>query len=194
LGGKFKNRRRQLHQLRLQRHRLIPHHESINSSTSFGAQYYRRRTDDLRTVPSSWRRLETVLATAITTSAEDYVGARPSGCISAAVRLKDKFYLTGAVGSTTTAPGDNFDLIKYPKVSASYIAKETAGLINALKLRAAYGQSGSNRSFAAIRWAVTGDGAAARPNSSAARTSVRERAAESRSATPASQPIGSGSR
>ncbi|MFN0178227.1 MAG: SusC/RagA family TonB-linked outer membrane protein [Gemmatimonadales bacterium] len=171
LGGKFKNRRTvnytSFDYSATGRFSLT---ESINSSTSFGAQYYRRRTDDLTANGTQFVApgLETVLATAITTSSEDYVENSTLGVyLQQQFGWNDKFYLTGAVRvDNNSAFGDNFSLIKYPKVSASYIAKENGeGLVNTLKLRAAYGQSGQQPvAFAAIRsWqpVTGGDGAAA---------------------------------
>lgn len=171
LGGKFKNRRTVNYSTfdysATARFGLT---EAINSSTSVGAQYYKRRTDDITANGQQFVApgLETVAATAITTSFEDYFENATLGVyVQQQFGWNDKFYLTGAVRvDNNSAFGDNFDLIKYPKVSASYIAKENGeGFLNTLKLRAAYGQSGQQpAAFAAIRsWrAVTGgDGAAA---------------------------------
>ncbi len=171
LGGKFKNRRTvnytSFDYSATARAKLT---SAINSSTSFGAQYFKRRTDDLTANGTQFVApgLETVLATAITTSSEDFVENATLGVyLQQQFGWKDKFYLTGAVRvDNNSAFGDNFDLIAYPKISGSYIAKENGeGFLNTLKLRAAYGQSGQQPvAFAAIRsWrAVTGgDGSAA---------------------------------
>ena len=171
LGGKFKNRRTvnytSFDYSATARTNLT---STINSATSFGAQYYKRRTDDLTANGTQFVApgLETVAATAITTSFEDYVENATLGAyLQQQFGYRDKFYLTGAVRvDNNSAFGDNFNLIAYPKVSGSYIAKENGeGLLNTLKLRAAYGQSGNQPvAFAAIRsWlAVTGgDGSAA---------------------------------
>ena len=168
LGGKFKNRRTVNYTtFATGRFGLT---DAINSSTSFGAQYYRRRTDDITANGTQFVApgLETVLATAITTSTEDFVENSTLGVyLQQQFGWKDKFYLTGAVRvDNNSAFGDNFDLIAYPKVSASYIAKEGGeGLLNTLKLRAAYGQSGQQPvAFAALRsWqpVTGGDGSAA---------------------------------
>lgn len=144
---------------------------AIKSTTSFGAQYYRRRTDDLQAQKDQFVApgLETVLSAAANPFAfEDYVENSTLGVYGQQqFGWNDKFYLTAAVRvDNNSAFGDNFDLIAYPKISGSYIAKENGeGLINTLKLRAAYGQAGQQPvAFAALRsWqAVTGgDGAGA---------------------------------
>jgi len=143
----------------------------IKSTTSFGAQYYRRRTDDLQAQKDQFVApgLETVLSAAANPFAfEDFVENSTLGVYGQQqFGWRDKFYLTAAVRvDNNSAFGDNFDLIAYPKVSGSYIAREGAeGFLNTLKLRAAYGQAGQQPvAFAALRsWqAVTGgDGAGA---------------------------------
>ena len=171
LGGKFKNRRTvnytSFDYSATARAGLT---KNISSATSFGAQYYKRRTDDITANGSQFVApgLETVAATAITTSFEDYFENATLGVyLQQQFGYQDKFYLTGAVRvDNNSAFGDQIDLIAYPKISGSYIAKENGeGLLNTIKLRAAYGQSGQQPvAFAAIRsWrAVTGgDGSAA---------------------------------
>ena len=63
------------------------------------------------------------------------------------VELAALLFLTGGLRSDDhSAFGQNFDRVYYPKVSASWVLSEepfwNLGLVNALKLRAAYGQSG----------------------------------------------------
>jgi TonB-linked SusC/RagA family outer membrane protein len=144
---------------------------AINSNTSVGAQYYRRRTDDISAQKEQFPApgLETVQSAAANPFAfEDYVENSTLGVYAQQqFGWKDKLYLTGAVRvDNNSAFGDNFDLIAYPKVSLSYIAKENSeGFFNTLKLRAAYGQAGQQPvAFAALRsWAAVtgGDGAGA---------------------------------
>jgi len=52
-----------------------------------------------------------------------------------------------------SAFGEDFDLVAYPKISSSYIFRENGtGLLNTLKLRGAYGQSGQQpEAFAALK-------------------------------------------
>ncbi|MDX2060018.1 MAG: SusC/RagA family TonB-linked outer membrane protein [Gemmatimonadales bacterium] len=145
--------------------------EAIKSTTSLGAQYYRRRTDDIQAQKEQFVApgLETVQSAAANPFAfEDYFENATLGVYGQQqFGWKDKFYLTAAVRvDNNSAFGDNFDLIAYPKVSGSYIAKEGGeGFLNTLKFRAAYGQAGQQPvAFAALRsWrAVTGgDGAGA---------------------------------
>ncbi len=144
--------------------------ESIHSSTSFGAQYYRRRTDDITANGQQFVApgLETVLSTAITTASEDFFANSTLGVYAQQqFSYQDRLYVTGAVRvDNNSAFGDNFSLVAYPKVSASYVFRENAeGRLNTLKFRGAYGQAGQQPvAFAALRsWrAVTGgDGSGA---------------------------------
>ncbi|HEU5209467.1 MAG TPA: TonB-dependent receptor, partial [Longimicrobiales bacterium] len=69
----------------------------------------------------------------------------------------DRLFLTGAVRvDNNSAFGEDFDFVVYPKVSASWVLSEepfwNVGFVDALKLRAAYGQSGQQPdAFAALR-------------------------------------------
>lgn len=75
----------------------------------------------------------------------------------------DRFYLTAAVRiDNNSAFGDDFQWVKYPKLSASWVMSEEpfwSGLgktINSFKLRGAYGQSGQQPdAFAALRTFVS---------------------------------------
>ena len=61
----------------------------------------------------------------------------------------DRLFVTGAVRvDNNSAFGDNFDLVTYPKVSATWVPSEepfwsgVSHVVNTLKLRSAFGQSG----------------------------------------------------
>lgn len=131
--------------------------ENLNSTTSFGAQYYRRRVDLVWAQGERFPApdLETVAATAQTFGFDDYVENTTVGFFGQQqFSLKDKFFLTGAIRvDNNSAFGEDFDWVLYPKVSASYVLAEgDVGAVNALKLRAAYGHSGQQpESFAALR-------------------------------------------
>ena len=79
---------------------------------------------------------------------------------------RNRVFLTGAVrADDNSAFGEEFDLVYYPKLSASWVVSEEPfwrfGFMNALKLRAAYGETGQQpQSFTALRTyrAVPGPG------------------------------------
>ncbi|PYP40764.1 MAG: hypothetical protein DMD43_07890 [Gemmatimonadetes bacterium] len=131
--------------------------QRIGSTSSVGAQYYRRRVDVVNAQGNQFPApgLETIAATAQTFGFDDFVANSTLGVFAQQqFSVQDKLYVTGAVRiDNNSAFGANFDLVAYPKVSASYVVAEgLAGTVNALKLRAAYGQSGQQpQSFAAIR-------------------------------------------
>lgn len=73
------------------------------------------------------------------------------------VSWNDRLFVTAAVrGDDNSAFGSEFDIVTYPKVSGSWVVSEedfwNLGSVNALRLRAAYGESGQQPdAFAAIR-------------------------------------------
>lgn len=132
----------------------------IESRTSFGGQYYRKFTD----VASAFGRqfpapdLKTIAATAITTGFDDYVENSTVGVYGQQqFTWKDRLFLTAALrADDNSAFGQDFDLVYYPKFSASWVLGEepffNVPFVSALKLRAAYGQSGQQpENFAALR-------------------------------------------
>ena len=129
----------------------------IKSTSSVGAQYYRRRVDLVNAEGDQFPApvLETIGATARTFGFDDFVQNATLGVfVQQQFAWRDKLFLTGAVRvDNNSAFGNNFDFVTYPKVSASYVLAEGgSGTVNALKLRAAYGQSGQQpESFAALR-------------------------------------------
>jgi TonB-dependent SusC/RagA subfamily outer membrane receptor len=82
----------------------------------------------------------------------------------ALLSLKDRYFLTvGARVDGNSAFGEDFGLQTYPKVSASYVISDEdfwSDALGAVKLRAAYGQSGrAPGTFDAVRtWAAQGYG------------------------------------
>jgi TonB-linked SusC/RagA family outer membrane protein len=130
---------------------------SIGSTTTFGAQYYRKRYDVVSATGEQFPApdLETVVAAAINRGFDDFVENTTVGVFGQEqISWKDKLYVTGAVRiDNNSAFGENFDFVVYPKLSASYVVAEgETGKLNAVKLRAAYGQSGQQpESFAALR-------------------------------------------
>jgi TonB-linked SusC/RagA family outer membrane protein len=83
----------------------------------------------------------------------------------------DRLYLTGAVrADDNSAFGTNYDLVTYPKLSASYVISEEPAVplpeeFNTLRLRAAYGASGLQPgAFDAIRtYSLLGTGGTVTP-------------------------------
>jgi TonB-linked SusC/RagA family outer membrane protein len=144
--------------------------DKIGTTTSFGAQYYRRRTNTIWAEGDRFPApgLETVGTTAQTFGFDDFIENSTVGFFGQEqVAVNDKLYLTGALRvDNNSAFGSAFNWVVYPKFSASYVVAEgQTGMVNALKLRAAYGQAGQQPdAFAALRsyQAVTaGDGSPA---------------------------------
>jgi TonB-linked SusC/RagA family outer membrane protein len=131
--------------------------ENIGSTTTFGAQYYRRRVDLVWAQGEQFPApdLETIAATAVVRGFDDFVENTTVGMFGQQqFSFRDKLFVTGALRvDNNSAFGENFDFVAYPKISASYVVTEGGtGRLNALKLRAAYGQSGQQpESFAALR-------------------------------------------
>jgi TonB-linked SusC/RagA family outer membrane protein len=133
---------------------------SLSSATSVGAQLYRRQVrlltangsqfpaPDLSTVSAAAVRLGSELRT-VNTTAGLYVQEQ--------LAWNERLFLTGAVRvDNNSAFGSNFDLVTYPKVSASWVVSEESfwhvPVVNSFKLRAAYGQTGQQPdNFAALR-------------------------------------------
>lgn len=131
--------------------------DKLASTSTIGAQYYHRRSDLVWAQGEQFPApdLETIAATAQTFGFDDFVSNSTVGVFAQQqFAINDKLYLTGAVRiDNNSAFGEDFDFVTYPKVSASYVLAEgQSGTISALKLRAAYGQSGQQpESFAALR-------------------------------------------
>ena len=125
--------------------------KSLESSTSIGGQYYRKRT---RTAQVSGREfpapgLKTAAAAALKDGSQDYFTNTTIGLYAQQqFGLNDRIFLTGAVRvDNNSAFGEDFDLATYPKVSATWVISEEPfwgklGWINTLKLRSAFGVSG----------------------------------------------------
>ena len=124
---------------------------NIKSTTSAGAQYYRNTlrfqyADGLvfPTIGLTALSATTGLRTSFGDSEQD---ATLGFFLQQQVGIADRLFLTAAVrADDNSAFGQNFDRVVYPKYSASWVVSEEpfwrfAG-INALKLRAAYGETG----------------------------------------------------
>jgi TonB-dependent SusC/RagA subfamily outer membrane receptor len=149
-----------------------PVSQSIRSSTTFGAQYYRSFVDltvsQGNTFPAPG--LTVVDALSETFGGEFFIENNTVGLfIQEQLSFGDRIFLTAAVrGDDNSAFGRDYDFVLYPKASATWVISEESfwnvGLINALKLRAAFGQAGQQPSaFAATRTysPITGGGGVA---------------------------------
>ena len=124
---------------------------AIKSTTSAGAQYYRNTSNFLY---SDGLVFPTVGLTALsattglkTTFGDAEQDATLGFFLQEQVGINDRLFLTAAVrADDNSAFGQNFDRVVYPKFSASWVVSEEPfwrlPVLNALKLRAAYGESG----------------------------------------------------
>ncbi len=150
--------------------------DAVSSATSAGAQYYRKRTEYVSSSGTEFPApgLTSSVANAVTFGRDDFeVNTTVGFFVQQQFGLHNRAFVTAALRlDNNSAFGENFSLITYPKVSATWVINEepfwNVGFVNALKLRMAYGQSGLQpESFAALRTfqAVTvgGDVAAVTP-------------------------------
>ncbi|MCC6317450.1 MAG: TonB-dependent receptor [Gemmatimonadaceae bacterium] len=122
----------------------------VQTSTSFGAQYFRRQTYALSARGEGFPAggLLLVDAAAATFGGEDFVENSTVGFYGQEqVNLNDRMYLTAALRvDNNSAFGEDFSWVTYPKVSGTWVINEEPwfrlGPVNTLKLRAAYGQTG----------------------------------------------------
>src|SRR5690606_6920747 len=141
----------------------------VETQTSFGAQVYRRFTKFAAASGSDFALpgLRAINATAETSGGENYIeNATVGGYIQQQVGWRDRVFITGALrADDNSAFGENFDLVYYPKLHATWVVSEEPffGIdqFSTLRLRFAYGQSGTQPdAFAALRTfaAVAGPG------------------------------------
>ncbi len=128
---------------------------SINLSTSAGIQYYTRNTQFLGARGNEFAGpgLTTIDAAALKPYAgSDYLDNNTLGVyLQEVISFNDRLFLTGAVRvDNNSAFGSELDFVTYPKASLSWVMSEEPFLedrlpsfLNTFKLRAAYGQSGS---------------------------------------------------
>lgn len=134
--------------------------EDISLETSLGAQWFRTKTvrDLSEGITFPVPGLTTTTAGATKNAEENFVENRTFGVyVQERIGLNDRLFLTGAVrGDDNSAFGSEFEFVVYPKVSASWVVSEepfwNLDAVNALKLRAAWGESGQQpEAFSAIR-------------------------------------------
>lgn len=124
---------------------------NIKSTTSFGAQYYRNTNNFQYSEGSVFPTVGLTALSATTaskfTSGDVEQDATLGFFLQEQVGFSDRLFLTAAVrADDNSAFGQNFDRVVYPKYSASWVVSEEPfwrfPVLNALKLRAAYGESG----------------------------------------------------
>ncbi len=134
--------------------------ESLGSATSVGAQYYRtfRRFESISGSEFPAPGVTSISGASIVDGSESSLEQTTVGLyVQQQLSWENRLFLTVAVRADDhSAFGADFDLVTYPKVSASWVVTEepfwTFDFVNALKLRAAYGESGQQpATFAAIR-------------------------------------------
>ena len=122
----------------------------LQTSTSFGAQYFKRQTYALAARGEGFPAggLTLVDAAATTFGGEDFFENSTVGFYGQEqVNINDRMYFTAALRvDNNSAFGEDFEWVTYPKVSGTWVINEEPwfGLpwVSSLKLRAAYGQTG----------------------------------------------------
>jgi TonB-linked SusC/RagA family outer membrane protein len=124
--------------------------EGVESQTTAGVQFYRniftRNGASGSTLPPG---AITVTSGSVQTADESSSESRTlGGFLEQRIALGDRLFLTGAVRSDrNSAFGADFKTVFYPKLSASWVLSEESffpkdGVVDQLRLRAAYGASG----------------------------------------------------
>ncbi|HVF40632.1 MAG TPA: SusC/RagA family TonB-linked outer membrane protein [Gemmatimonadaceae bacterium] len=125
--------------------------KTLKSTTSFGAQYYRNWFEISCAFGSGFPSPDVTTVSATTTgrgTCHDIEEDATLGLyVQEQIGLNDRVFLTAAIrADDNSAFGKNFDRVYYPKFSVSWVLSEepfwSFGSIDALKLRAAYGESG----------------------------------------------------
>ncbi|MDQ3697503.1 MAG: SusC/RagA family TonB-linked outer membrane protein [Gemmatimonadota bacterium] len=125
--------------------------DDLKSTTSVGAQYYRNSTAFVSSSGSVFPTVGLTALSATTTNRTTFGDAEQDATLGFFVQeqlgWRDRLFLTAAVrADDNSAFGQNFDRVYYPKFSASWVISEEPfwswSALNAMKLRAAYGESG----------------------------------------------------
>jgi len=133
---------------------------SLRLVSTIGAQYYRQNLTTLgafgRTFPAP--DVTSISGAATTFGTDDRVDNVTVGLFGQEqVSWKNRIFVTVAVrGDDNSAFGRSFDFVTYPKFSASWVVSEEpfwkTGMVDNLRLRAAWGMSGQQpQAFAALR-------------------------------------------
>jgi TonB-linked SusC/RagA family outer membrane protein len=129
--------------------------ENMSTSTSFGAQVYRRYTDIESASGTDFpvRGLRGINAAAVKSGGSNYLEDVTVGVYAQQqVGFNNRLFLTAGLRADDNSNfGESFDLVYYPKVSASWVVSDEPFFrlpwVSALKLRAAYGETGQQPLF-----------------------------------------------
>ncbi|MFN0180745.1 MAG: SusC/RagA family TonB-linked outer membrane protein [Gemmatimonadales bacterium] len=134
--------------------------KAIGTKTSVGTQYYRRFTKLGQQTGTNFPAagVTTISSAAVRSATETFIENVTLGVyVQEQLSFRDRFYLTAAVrADDNSAFGQDFDLVTYPKVSASWVLSDEPfwpfKFANTFRLRAAYGKSGQQPdAFASLR-------------------------------------------
>ncbi|HWN17577.1 MAG TPA: SusC/RagA family TonB-linked outer membrane protein [Gemmatimonadales bacterium] len=114
--------------------------------TAVGGQYFRNlNTNSFAQGRGLARGTEAIFGAATTDASDDYIESRSAGgFVDQQMSFRNRLFLTAGLRlDDNSAFGKNFDTKPLPKLSASWLAldDQSAGFLNTLRLRAAYGQS-----------------------------------------------------
>jgi TonB-dependent SusC/RagA subfamily outer membrane receptor len=129
---------------------------NLSSQTSVGAQVYRRFLDIETAVGRDFpvRGLRAINAAAERSGGSNYIEDVTVGAyVQQQFGLNDRIFVTAGLRADDNSNfGENFDLVYYPKVSASWVVSDEPFFrlpwFSGLKLRAAYGETGQQPLFA----------------------------------------------
>ena len=134
---------------------------AVTSSSSIGGQFYRTEVSQSflggMNFPGPGVNTVSAAATPIQATQTQVINTTIGGYGQQEFSFNNRFFLTGALRiDNNSAFGEQFKLITYPKVSASWVVNEEpfwhVGFINTLRLRVAYGESGrAPAAFSALR-------------------------------------------
>ncbi len=136
----------------------------LSSQTSAGFQVYTKKLESITAQGTAFPApgLTAVSSTGELSASDALVENNTVGMyLQQEFSWNDRLFVTGAVrADDNSAFGEKFNLVYYPKVSASWVVSDEAfwgiDFVNALRLRAAYGQSGQQPdAFDALRSYVT---------------------------------------
>ena len=133
--------------------------EDLRSTTSLGFQVYTRTIEDLTADGDRFPApgLSSVSAAGIRTGFDAIVENNTVGVyLQQQMGWQDRLFVTAAIrADDNSAFGEDFDLVYYPKVSGSWVVRDsdgTSGFLNSFRLRGAYGESGQQPdAFDALR-------------------------------------------
>ena len=133
--------------------------ENLRTTTSVGFQVYTRSIEDVTADGDRFPAigLSSVSAAGMRTGFDGLVENNTVGVyLQEQVGWRDRLFVTAAIrADDNSAFGEDFDLVYYPKISGSWVVRETgpgSGFLNSFRLRAAYGESGQQPdAFDALR-------------------------------------------